>query len=79
MDITISDDMLKKTTKCKKDFACLSSEKRDICKAVPSIIKDVVYIDCLEETSCPYRLTFGTSGYACECPVRVELCKKHGI
>ena len=78
MDITISDDMLKKTTKCEKGFSCLSSG-RDVCKAEPSIIKDVVYIECLEETSCPYRFTFGTSGYACECPVRVVLCKRHGI
>ena len=78
MDITISDDMLKKTTKCEKGFSCLSSG-RDVCKAEPSTMEGIVYIEYLEEVSCPYRRSFGRSNCACECPVRIELCNKYGI
>ncbi len=80
MDITISEEILKQTTECKKDFACLSSETRDVCKATTSMMESMVYVECLEEVSCPYRRSFGTSGiYVCKCPVRVVLCKRHGI
>ena len=80
-DITISDDILKQTTECEKDFACLSSETRDVCKAEFSVMRSMVYVECLEEaSSCSYRDSFGASGiYVCTCPVRIELRDKYGI
>jgi len=78
MDIKISDDTLKKTTKCNKDFACLSSKTCDVCKVTHSLGPEVKFIDCKEQRVCPYCLPFG-DGFMCTCPVRLELHNKHEI
>lgn len=78
MDITISEEILKKATKCDKDCRCLSSGGKDVCKVISSVGPEVKFIDCTGKESCPYCLPFG-NGFMCTCPVRLELHNKYGI
>ena len=73
----IREDILKDTTKCKKDFACLSSDNADICKAEGLLSNGLVKIECDEPNDCSYK-TFMSSVF-CACPTRKEIYKKYGI
>ena len=77
MDITISEETLNRTTRCKKDFSCLSPETRDCCKVTDSPTPDIIFTGCWKRDDCPYCLRFGGAESVCECPVRIEIYNKH--
>jgi len=77
MGITVSDEILKRTTKCEKTFACLSGRMQDRCKAERSY-NGVLLIQPKNGNSCGYHVDLGKSDF-CTCPVRVELYKAYGI
>jgi hypothetical protein len=76
MNIKIDDNIIQKTTKCRRNFSCLSGETT-LCK-VEEIMGDVIFIKCMDSNSCEYRFYFGYS-QICNCPVRKELYKRNKI
>jgi hypothetical protein len=76
-DIKIDKKIKNETSKCEKDFACLSDDNYKLCNVVRSVHDNVIFIECLEWKPCNYRMSFGISSYICNCPVRKEIYKKY--
>ena len=75
--LDIDEDVLEKTTKCERGFACLSGDDRCLFNIEHAIQGSVCYVSCSEE-GCPYRVSHGFMGAVCSCPARVEIFKRHG-
>jgi len=71
MDLKVSEEILKQTTKCVFDFKCLNEETRDVCK-VDRCIGGLCLLETIKSGFCSYKFSFENS-YACLCPTRVEL------
>lgn len=76
MNIKIDDDIIQKTTKCRKNFSCLSGET-PLCK-VDECMGGAIFIKCKEQNPCEYRAYFGYSQICC-CPIRKELYHRYKI
>ncbi len=77
VDIKIDNDIVQKTTKCRENFSCLSG-KTPLCKVECCIENKVLFIKCISNEPCDYRVSFGHS-YVCVCPVRIELYNRYKI
>jgi hypothetical protein len=77
-DFKVSEDTLKKTTRCKKAFSCLSGKSSDLCKVELCVDEKIHFIRCVGSEPCSYKVPFGYS-YVCICPVRKELYNRYGI
>jgi len=82
MNIKVDDNILIKTTKCRKNVSCLSGET-PICSVDLCIENKIHFIKCVINESfscksCGYRVSFGYSN-VCNCPVRKELYNRHKI
>jgi len=77
MDIKISKPIREQTTRCSKDFSCLSDDTRNLCEIVHANGENVLFIN-QNPKSCSYKIPFGSS-YICTCPTRYELYKKYGL
>ncbi len=75
--IKINEEILKNTTRCKKDYSCLSGE-RSLCMIELSVDGKIHFIRCVNNEPCSYRVPFGYS-FVCTCPVRKELHNRYGI
>lgn len=78
MDVNVSDETLKATTKCTKEFECLKGDGASLCKVDRCIDGTVHYIEPGSQDNCPYHLDFGGCS-CCRCPIRKELFNKHKI
>lgn len=80
MKLEISENILKNTTKCNKDFACLSGERECLCKLEDSIIDTPCFIIIRAENCgfCDYNVSFGNF-FICTCPTRNEIYKCYEI
>ena len=78
MIIKINASTINKTTKCKKDFSCLSEKRKELCKVKHSVANEVHFIECLDTESCSYMLSFGDS-IICTCPVRKAIYNQYKI
>jgi len=78
MNIRISEEVLKKTTECKKNFSCLSDKKRDWCEAESSPGYDTLFVKVKRGNSCKYLIPYVDS-FLCICPTRNEIYKRYGI
>ena len=74
----VSKETLEKTTNCKKSFDCLYNDKHIFCKAENCVSNEVLFVKCLYEDACEYRIPFGQS-FVCNCPIRKEIFNKYGI
>ncbi len=77
MNIKVDDNIIQKTTKCRKNFSCLSGEN-PFCTVESCIEKEIHFIKCFSNEPCNYRVHFGYS-YVCICPVRKELYNRYKI
>jgi hypothetical protein len=75
MQYSISDEILKKTTKCGHNFSCLSTGKcgnLPKCNVEKCFDKNMLFVETrkgLERISCPYNFSYGSSlGHICICP-----------
>ena len=75
--IKISEEILKKTKDCSKDFSCLPSGGKDICKIEDSI-GGAHFIECKDSDFCNYKHPFGKL-CLCECPARKEIYNEYSI
>ncbi len=78
MHIQISEDTIKKTTKCQKSFSCLSGERKDLCEVESCVNDEIHFLKCMYNSLCRYRVPFGYSS-VCTCPVRKELYNRYRI
>lgn len=76
MNIKVDDNILQKTTKCRKKFSCLSGETP--CGVELCIDNKIHFIKCVSNKSCNYRVSFGYSD-VCTCPIRKELYNRYKI
>jgi hypothetical protein len=79
MALKISDETLKKTTKCMFGFQCLDDKSRDICKIGIYIQGDGCFLSKVKSHTCPYKQLAGYSSYTCTCPTRHELYTRYKI
>ncbi len=77
-DIQIDEEVLKNTTKCKKNFSCLSDIRNNLCKVELNIDNKIHFVKCMSSEPCNYRISFGYS-FVCICPVRKELFNRYNI
>lgn len=68
MNIKVSEEILKHTTKCVFDFKCLNEETMDVCK-VDRCIGGLCFLETIKSGLCFYKSLFGES-YTCLCPTR---------
>jgi len=79
MGITVSEDTLAQTTRCRNGFFCLSGTSPDVCEVEQALGgKPVLFVKKNTSYFCPYAGRYGTF-YVCSCPVRKELYKTYGI
>lgn len=74
--LEIKEETLEKTTKCKREFACLSGDDKCLLNVEHTIQDSVCYVSC-EEEECPYWVSHGFMGAVCSCPVRGEIYRRH--
>jgi hypothetical protein len=73
----VDDNIQQKTTKCRKNFFCLSGET-PLCSVELCIENNIHFVKCISNEPCSYRVPFGYS-YVCTCPVRKELYNNYNI
>ena len=78
MDIKISEYTLKATTKCEKDFSCLSGRKECLCKIEYPNEHHTILIKTRPDNFCTYLLHLNASTY-CLCPTRNEIYIRYKI
>lgn len=79
MAYKISEDIIKKTTSCEGDFACIVTGEcpKNKCKPTGSI-NGYLWVETKAIIPCGYHMTFG-KGDICKCPTRNEIYKKYRI
>ena len=78
MDIEISEDILKKTTKCGCNFSCLTDEKKCLCEVKGSAGYNSVCVSPQSDMDCDYINDLGSS-FFCFCPTRNEIYHRYNI
>ena len=76
MKIEIDIDIIKKTTRCRKDFDCLKNQNHAFKTVSSAMAEEFLWIHC-NEKGCDYYLSFGNSTI-CNCPTRLAIYKKYG-
>ena len=78
MKIKIDDQIIQQTTRCQKNFDCLSNEEHIYCEVEYCVNDKVHFIRCNSEEQCEYKVAFGNS-FICTCPVRKEIYNRYRI
>jgi len=77
MNIKVDDIIKQKTTKCRKNFSCIT-DGTPLCSVELCIENNIHFIKCLNNELCSYKVPFGYS-FVCICPVRKELFNTYKI
>jgi len=78
MAIKIDETVVRATTECAKDFACLDTSGKNLCHVKHCVQGKVHFIECLNVDYCSYQMSFGT-GVVCNCPVRRDIYNLYGL
>ncbi len=78
MKIKVSKPVVTQTTLCHNKFACLSSAQGTICKVRGHPTEETLMLDCVGDSLCKYRLSFG-SWSICSCPTRKEIYDRYAV
>jgi hypothetical protein len=78
MKVGKSNKILRKTTKCSRDFSCLTSGKCEIEKHFDDNMLYVKNPKDTESVACPYKMSYGKNihGHVCPCPTLYDLYEK---
>jgi hypothetical protein len=76
--VKINEEIIKNTSKCKKDFSCLSGLRNNLCQVELNVGDKIHFVKCMSNEPCDYRISFGYS-FVCLCPVRKELFNRYNI
>jgi len=74
----IRDEIKQAAFKCDKNFSCLSGERKDLCKVLSCFDCDVHFVLNQSKTPCPFQSKINERTF-CDCPIRIELYRKHKI
>lgn len=77
--LQVSDETLKLTTKCMRNFECLTAETRNICSVERPIKGGGIFIKEKIRETCNYLMPFGFSSSICNCPTRREIYDRYSI
>jgi hypothetical protein len=78
MIFKVDDSTINKTTRCEKNFSCLSEKRDDLCNVFYNIGDAVHFVECQHTEPCDYLFPYGHS-FFCTCPVRKEIFHRHNI
>ncbi len=78
MRLAISEDVLRDTTRCKKDFVCLTGGGHCLCKAESCLNGKVCFIKPGEDLLCNYKVPY-MKAFLCSCPTRKEIYNSYSI
>ncbi len=78
VSIHIPEDILKQTTRCDKNFSCLSDGGEHLCKVVSFINNEICFVEFSEGEICVNKMSFGYS-IICTCPTRKAIYRQYGI
>jgi hypothetical protein len=76
MKYEIDDAIIKGSTQCKKNHACLEGTA-PLCSVKLCLMHRIHYVKCLNEEPCTYMNTWDNSTI-CTCPVRKEIFNRYG-
>jgi hypothetical protein len=80
MKVGKSNKILKKTTKCSRDFSCLTSGKCGKCEIEKHFDDNMLYVKNPKDTesvACPYKMSYGSiHGHICTCPTLYDIYEK---
>jgi len=69
MAVDLSEDTIKKTTACPKDFTCPEDNNKVTCPVEPFLGNGLLFVNPTDESYCSYKTSFGYS-HTCRCPPR---------
>jgi hypothetical protein len=69
---------LKKTTKCEKDFACLSHKIDCVCNVEEYRDHMLLFVKAPPDKDGIYKMPLGDSSF-CVCPMRIEFHQQYGV
>jgi hypothetical protein len=77
----ISDEILKQTTNCPRNFQCLTNENWETCIIESYVQRNMLLIKEKAHEDCPYIRSFGYSYIIniCSCPTRYEIYRRYNI
>ena len=87
MPFSISDESLKRTTKCPVNFLCLTNDKNPMCYkerpmcSVEVALESMLFVEDKNNyysNNCVYKEEYG-AGHLCTCPVRFEIYNRYNI
>ncbi len=78
MRLEINDNVLNNTTRCRKDFACLSGTGQCLCKLTYCFSGKSYFIEPEGNLLCNYKVSFSGS-VLCGCPTRKEIYNRYRI
>jgi hypothetical protein len=81
MKVGKSNKILKKATKCSRDFSCLTSGKCGKCEIEKHFDDNMLYVKNPMDTesfACPYKMTYGKNihRHICTCPTLYDIYAK---
>lgn len=76
MKLKISKDILKDTTKCRRDFICLLGERECLCEVEDCINYTLCFIRAGDCGFCDYKIFF-EDVFICSCPTRNEIYRSY--
>lgn len=77
--LQVSDETLKLTTKCMRNFECLTSDTKNFCSVERPIKGGGIFIKEKVRETCSYAMPFGFSSFICNCPTRREIYDRYSI
>ncbi len=78
MRLAINGNVIEDTTRCKKEFVCLSGAGDCLCEVQYSINNRSFFIKCEKKMLCNYKVSMG-SYMLCGCPTRKEIYTRYQI
>jgi hypothetical protein len=71
-NMEVSEDILKQTRRCKKNFSCLNGSGECCCEVEGTSGYNVLFVNPESNRDCNYCTLFGKS-FLCHCPTRNEI------
>jgi hypothetical protein len=78
VEVQVSQDIIERATKCRRQFVCLSGDVESLCRVRHYVSGKVHFVECTEDSWCNSRFLFGDD-WVCVCPVRKEIYMLYGV
>ncbi len=78
MRLQVNENVIEDTTRCKKQFACLSGGGACLCEVKYCLNRKSCFVNCESKLLCNYKVRYGNSSL-CSCPTRKEIYNQYRI